>query len=72
MGIMAKMRDLDARGGSILPGSAEPRSEYLVRVASSGRGVVGAGMAVLARELLDQRERVALLEARLARLEAER
>jgi hypothetical protein len=64
-GTHGKLRDLDARGGSVLPASTETRTDYLNRVAGAGRGVVGSA----ARELLDQRDHIAELESRLARLE---
>ncbi len=69
MGMMAKLRDLDARGDSILPVSTETRTEYLNRVAQSETGVIAPAVAALARELVDQGDRVAELEARLSRLD---
>lgn len=69
MGLMQRLRDLDAKGGSVLPASAETRLAYLERLASSGRGVVGPALGALAQEVLDQRRTIAALEARLAEVE---
>ncbi len=69
---MAKLRELDSRAGSILPSSTETRTEYLNRIAGARHGSVGAAISMLARELLDQQRRIAELEQRVSRLEAER
>ena len=70
MGMMRRLRDLDARGGSILPASNETRVQYLERLAASAGGVAGPAVSALAREVLEQRRTIAALEARLAEVEA--
>ena len=71
MGVMAWLRDLDARGGSILPRSTEDRDTYLARLATPtrGRGIVGPALEALAREVLEQHKTIADLRARVAALE---
>lgn len=64
------MRDLDARGGSVLPASSETRTQYLERLAASAGGTVGPALSALAREVLEQRRAIAALEARLVQVEA--
>lgn len=70
MGLLNRLRDLDARGGSILPGSDESRTAYLERLATSNRGsLLGSALGVFARELLEQRRSIADLRVRLDALE---
>lgn len=69
MGVMQRLRDLDAKGASVLPGSSETRTQYLERLAASAGGVVGPALSALAREVLEQRQTIAALEARLANVE---
>lgn len=70
MGVWQRLKDLDARGGSVLPASSETRVQYLERLAASAGGVVGPALSALAREVLEQRRTIAALEARLAQVEA--
>lgn len=69
VGVMQHLRDLDARGGSVLPASTETRRDYLERLAAGARGVVGPALSALAREVLEQRRTIAALKVRLAEVE---
>ena len=69
MTLWQRMKDLDARRTSILPGTSEDRTAYLRRLASSGGGVVGPALRALATEVLDQRKTMADLRQRVEALE---
>ncbi|GAC1608252.1 MAG: hypothetical protein NVS3B26_04400 [Mycobacteriales bacterium] len=69
MGVMQRLRDLDARGGGIMaPVSGETRTDFLRRLTKT-RGLVGPSVSALAQELLDQRAEIAAMKARLEALE---
>lgn len=43
VGVMQRLHDIDARGGSVLPASTETKRDYLERLAAGAPGVVGSG-----------------------------